>query len=62
MCRTDGCTAPPYVRGLCRSCYQRERGERLGPCLVAACGKPQHSRGLCLAHYFRMWRRERASA
>ncbi|GAA2663789.1 hypothetical protein GCM10010307_84490 [Streptomyces vastus] len=61
-CRTAGCTALPYVQGLCRACYRRLRGQRLGPCTVQHCRKPQHAQGLCIACYFLVWRARRRAA
>lgn len=56
QCHNDGCASPPFCRGLCRRCYVRERGARLGACTMPDCATPQHARGLCMTHYFREWR------
>jgi hypothetical protein len=59
-----------YVRGLCRSCYNRawrtgvEPPERAfdamrlntGTCSVGPCDRPARSAGLCSAHYNRKLR------
>ena len=56
-CITLDCDKPAKSRGLCGTCYQRERRAGKFATTKPACGcdKPLYARGLCSTCYWRRW-------
>jgi len=55
-CATLGCPNPVHLRGMCRTCYERDRKlwatDKGYVCNVPNCGKAHKGRGLCETHYW----------
>jgi hypothetical protein len=62
------CGKPVYAKGLCASCYMRQRrngtldrvyvDNRDRQCAEPGCGRRSVSHGYCHKHYVRMWRQK----
>lgn len=51
MCSTDDCDRPAVAKGLCKSCYLKERRRRLAEDTCVYCDRPRITvTGLCVPH------------
>jgi hypothetical protein len=56
-CTAEGCDKPHRARGLCSTCYSRDRASNAPTCTVEGCDRGTKALGLCGVHYDREWRR-----
>lgn len=61
LCKKDGCTGEVYIKGFCRSHYEkdlkfRNKNKPTKPCKIKGCNSRHYCKGYCQKHYQHMYK------